>query len=232
MGMQYGLMGRNGGASASPAGANGFQQGLWAPSFGSPMTSAGYGFNSASATPGKNALHDNKSPQMQFAGNNGAGKDFSGDYRYSNQQGSYQYPQQFRQQQNMYGHVGYGGHAHGGHGFGQQMANRGSHGQHAQHGPHGQQHAGGRFPNHSHMGQGVMNGVSGVDYQMAYDPSYYQGQYGNTTIQAKADAEAHNIRVQTQTRSRRPFQRASRTRASRASRASRANRVKSRGAHR
>lgn len=178
MGMQYGLMGRNGGASASPAGANGFQQGLWAPSFGSPMTSAGYGFNSASATPGKNALHDNKSPQMQFAGNNGAGKDFSGDYRYSNQQGSYQYPQQFRQQQNMYGHVGYGGHAHGGHGFGQQMANRGSHGQHAQHGPHGQQHAGGRFPNHSHMGQGVMNGVSGVDYQMAYDPSYYQGQYG------------------------------------------------------
>lgn len=163
MGVQYGIMGRGGGASS---GANGFQQGLWAPSpsFGNSLTTpGGYGFGGA-----KPAHEQPKTGGAAMGAFPKDGASYGNDFRYGanaaqpNATGAYQgagnasyngYPAaQYRNpQQSVYGHVGGYGHT----GFGTQMA-----------GPRANPGAS-RFPSMS---------SGGVDYQgVAYDPStnYY-----------------------------------------------------------
>ncbi|GMK59313.1 hypothetical protein CspeluHIS016_0703280 [Cutaneotrichosporon spelunceum] len=104
MGVQYGIVGRGQAASN----ANGFQQGLWAPSpsFGNAL-STGYAYQ--------------KPPEKPAPFAKDANPNFAGDFRYaanSNQgfQGNYN-GYQYRNPQQSYSHVGYG-HS----GFGTQMA--------------------------------------------------------------------------------------------------------------
>ncbi|BEI99521.1 hypothetical protein CcaverHIS631_0405640 [Cutaneotrichosporon cavernicola] len=104
MGVQYGIMGRG----QTAGNANGFQQGLWAPSpsFGNSL-SGGYAYQ--------------KPPEKPTTFAKDANPNFTGDFRYpanSNQafQGNYN-GYQYRNPQQSYGHVGYG-HT----GFGTQMA--------------------------------------------------------------------------------------------------------------
>ncbi|KAL1406087.1 hypothetical protein Q8F55_007770 [Vanrija albida] len=175
MSLQYGIMGRGGGAGAA---ANGFQQGVWSSPFGTPMAQSTYGYGS-----GKAALDQQKTMQG-YAAKDGA-VPYSSEYRYPASQGGVAagayptasgtggtyngYPAAAygaRNPQSVYGQVG--GYAHNGFGsqtgFGTQMAANSRTG--------------------AGRGASAFQNVNGVDYQaMTYDPSAAASGYYPTGAQ-------------------------------------------------